>query len=186
MAFVATESQDQTISWLGATLPDILRRILDCDDLEAPLLQLPVAQLRLAQALFGTAGCCGGDGETMGHLSERLSVRQSALTQAADRLIGHGLAERLNDRSDRRVVRLRLTPKGRTWIAERKARRQERIERLWELLDPGERQAFEAAVHTLQQGVHRLDEARMTTARVDTDREPVPPRGGEPLSGVAR
>ena len=70
--------------------------------------------MRLAQALYVDSADAELtlNGETMGRLSERLGVKQNALTQAADRLVNHELAERRSDVSDRRIVRLRLTGEG--------------------------------------------------------------------------
>ncbi len=92
----------------------------------------------------------------MGHLSERLGVRQNALTQAADRLINHGLAERLSDPRDRRVVRLRLTAKGCEWVEARRTRRRKHLHDLWDGLQAQERNAFVQAVRTLEGVAGRL------------------------------
>src|SRR5581483_11344934 len=102
---------DEIVAWLESSLPRIMRRLMDSENLDMPLLQLPLAQMRLAQALYVDNESAEFSllGETMGRLSDRLGVRHNALTQAADRLVNHGLAERLSDPSDRRVVRLRLT-----------------------------------------------------------------------------
>ena len=146
------------LDWLEQTLPRAMRRLMDSDDLDMPLLQLPLAQMRLAQALYNETEFPGirTQGETMGRLSERLGVRQNALTQAADRLINHGLAERLSDPNDRRVVRLRLSEKGREWVATRRARRRARLSDLWHTLTPNERHEFLQAVSVLETLGNRL------------------------------
>jgi DNA-binding MarR family transcriptional regulator len=146
------------IAWLERTLTTIMRRLMDTENLDMPLLQLPLAQMRLAQALYADRenSTLSGLGETMGRLSERLHVRQNALTQAADRLVNHGLAERLSDPADRRIVRLRLTPTGEAWVRERGSRRRARYEHLWTLLDPTERAEFLQAVRILEAAGNRL------------------------------
>jgi DNA-binding MarR family transcriptional regulator len=141
-----------TLDWLEAVLPGIMRRLLDSEDLDTPLLQLPLAQLRLAQALYPT----DPSGETMGRLSERLGVGHSALTQAADRLIHNGLAERMADAHDRRVVRLRLTEKGTEWVTARRNRRRARLAQLFTLLSEEEQQNLISAVKTLEAAAGRL------------------------------
>ena len=93
----------------------------------------------------------------MGRLSERLGVRQNALTQAADRLVKHGLAERLSDPCDRRIVRLRLTETGAAWVRERRARRHEHLGALWAELTDAERREFLHAVNVLQAVARRLN-----------------------------
>jgi DNA-binding MarR family transcriptional regulator len=132
---------------------------MDADNLDMPLLQLPLAQMRLAYALYAepVENETGNCGETMGKLSERLGVRQNALTQAADRLVKHGLAERLSDRSDRRIVRLRLTETGSAWVRDRRERRHEHLGALWAELNDSERQEFLHAVHVLQAVAERLN-----------------------------
>lgn len=160
----AEESVD--LVWLERTLTAIMRRLMDSEDLDMPLLQLPLAQMRLAQALYTERETTDApdSGETMGRLSERLHVRQNALTQAADRLVNHGLAERLSDPADRRIVRLRLTPTGAAWVHERHGRRRARYEYLWSLLDSQERTEFLKAVRVMEAAGNRLPFGRLTTA----------------------
>src|SRR5258708_5001379 len=119
----AIPSDAEAFVWLERVLVSTFRRLMDTENLDMPLLQLPLAQLRLAQALYDENPEYVQAGETMGKLSERLGVKQNALTQAAARLVNHDLAERLSDRNDRRIVRLRLTQKGQEWVRERRARR---------------------------------------------------------------
>lgn len=152
---------EAAVAWLENALPRVMRRLLDSENLDMPLFQLPLAQMRLAHALYHESEEAGETaGETMGHLSERLGVRHNALTQAADRLINHGLAERLGDPNDRRIVRLRLTEKGREWVYERKARRRAHLGQLWALLTPEEREEVLQAVRTLEAAGMRLDAQR--------------------------
>lgn len=150
-----------TLTWLEHTLPRILRRLLDSESLDIPLLQLPLAQMRLAQALYNEAmhPDALAMGETMGHLSERLGVRQNALTQAADRLINHGLAERIGDPQDRRIVRLRLTTQGREWVQAQRARRRSHLQKFWSNLTFQDREALLLAVGTLEKLSARLSES---------------------------
>ncbi|MEW5932975.1 MAG: MarR family transcriptional regulator [Bacillota bacterium] len=84
----------------------------------------------------GDAACCGitlaqchalgevaaHEGLTSGELASRLRVDPSAATRIVDALVRRGLVHRKADVSDRRVVRLALTPRGR---------------RLWSLVEEG-------------------------------------------------
>lgn len=153
-----TDDPEQVIAWLERALPRIMRRLLDAENLDMPLLQLPLAQMRLAQTLYQESEAADADasGQTMGRLSERMRVRQNALTQAADRLVNHGLAERVSDRTDRRIVRLRLTAQGREWVEARRERRRAHLSRLWEALTPDEHTDFLNAVRTLESVSDRL------------------------------
>jgi len=55
-------------------------------------------------------------------LAERLGVSPPTTSRAVDALVEHGLLERVPDPEDRRAVRISLTERGRTSVAERKAR----------------------------------------------------------------
>lgn len=173
-AYLTDSDSDATVTWLEAALPRIMRRLLDSENLDMPILQLPLAQLRLANALYSEAETenVRALGETMGRLSQKLGVRQNALTQAADRLINHGLAERNNDPQDRRIVRMRLTTMGWEWVHARRSRRRARIESLWTLLSETERSEFLAAIQTLESACRRL--------------KPQPESSGEPLCECER
>jgi DNA-binding MarR family transcriptional regulator len=156
---VSVSDNEAVLTWLESVLPRIMRRLMDSENLDMPLLQLPLAQMRLAQALYvdNESAELSLLGETMGRLSERLGVRHNALTQAADRLVNHGLAERLSDPHDRRIVRLRLTGRGRSWVRERRDRRHAHLGRLWAILSDGERKDLLAAVRVLETIATRLD-----------------------------
>ena len=178
-----SDSSGGVPAWMERTLPAIMRRLMDTENLDMPLLQLPLAQLRLAQALYGDkdAAESSRSGETMGRLSERLHVRQNALTQAADRLVNHGLAERLSDPADRRIVRLRLTATGEAWVRERGSRRRARYEHLWTLLDPQERIEFLQAVRVLEAAGNRLPSGHLQQTHSALNLHSVPPTVEETL-----
>ena len=169
--------------WMERTLTAIMRRLMDTENLDMPLLQLPLAQMRLAQALYNDRENADtpNSGETMGRLSERLHVRQNALTQAADRLVNHGLAERLSDPTDRRIVRLRLTATGEAWVRERGSRRRARYEYLWNLLDPQERAEFLQAVRVLEAAGNRLPSGHLPPTNSVLNMRSEPPAVEETL-----
>ena len=169
--------------WMERTLTAIMRRLMDTENLDMPLLQLPLAQMRLAQALYNDRENADtpDSGETMGRLSERLRVRQNALTQAADRLVNHGLAERLSDPTDRRIVRLRLTATGEAWVRERGSRRRARYEYLWNLLDPQERAEFLQAVRVLEAAGNRLPSGHLPPTNSVLNMHSEPPAVEETL-----
>ena len=50
---------------------------------------------------------------TMGELSKNAQVAMPSMTEMVDKLENHGIAERYRDKNDRRVVKVRLTSKGR-------------------------------------------------------------------------
>ena len=60
---------------------------------------------------------------TMNELATRLGSGPSSATQLADRLVAHGLVERIPDPRDRRVQRLRVTEAASKTVAQFKRRR---------------------------------------------------------------
>ena len=58
-------------------------------------------------------GAFRGDKDyTMGELSKNAQVAMPSMTEMVDKLEKHGIAERYRDGNDRRVVKVRLTSKG--------------------------------------------------------------------------
>ena len=53
------------------------------------------------------------DGSSVKDIAERVQVESPAVTGFVDRLIREGLVERSTDQTDRRVMKIHLTPKGR-------------------------------------------------------------------------
>ncbi len=105
---------------------------------EAPLPELdalPLAQLRLLWSVFFMADA------TMKDFSVRLGVSQSTVTQLADRLVKRGLVVRQDDASDRRVVRLQVSPSGRKLLQEANSRQQQTVASVWNLMSEEERSA---------------------------------------------
>jgi DNA-binding MarR family transcriptional regulator len=83
-------------------------------------------------------------------LAEREAVSQPAMTGLVSRLQAAGLVVRRADPSDGRAVLVELTAAGRALIEGRRARRAAAMEGLLDLLDPGERARFNAAIPVLR------------------------------------
>ena len=64
------------------------------------------------------------DGLSMSEVSKRMMVTNAAITGLTDRLVADGHIERVDDASDRRTFRIRLTPEGRAYFL-RMARKHE-------------------------------------------------------------
>lgn len=73
---------------------------------------LTMTQLRLMYLLYRR------DEQTITELAEQMRVRKPTITGLTDRLIKHKLIRRLNDPTDRRVVRIALTKEGRRVLGE--------------------------------------------------------------------
>ena len=95
----------------------VARHVLVDDD---PAAELPLRQLRVCLALYE-------EPRTMSQLSRELRFSLSAMTQIADRLERARLVTRWFEESDRRVRRLRLTPRARRMLRLRKEARVRRI-----------------------------------------------------------
>lgn len=76
-------------------------------------------------------GAFRGDKDyTMGELSKNAQVAMPSMTEMVDKLEKHGIAERHRDKNDRRVVKVRLTSKGKRL---RKEFMQKRLEEMKEI-----------------------------------------------------
>ncbi|MGQ9572080.1 MAG: MarR family winged helix-turn-helix transcriptional regulator [Dehalococcoidia bacterium] len=73
---------------------------------------LTITQLRLMHVLWQ------GDGVSVSRLAQSMDLSPSAMTGIIDRLVRSGLIRRKADRKDRRLVRIYLTPEGRSLLEE--------------------------------------------------------------------
>jgi DNA-binding MarR family transcriptional regulator len=96
-----------------------LRRFLHWSEKEARSAGLTPAQHQLLLAVRGHPAEAA---PTIGELSDYLVLRHHSVVELVDRAEEAGLVRRRRDRSDHRLVRLRLTPKG--------SRRIERLSKL--------------------------------------------------------
>lgn len=78
----------------------------------------------------------------MTELAEDLEISTASVTGLIDRLEERGLAERLRDESDRRVVHVAVTEEGRRVVVEGKAAFRKRFDALVAPLTPEERAEF--------------------------------------------
>jgi DNA-binding MarR family transcriptional regulator len=99
---------------------------------DKPLISKHVAFHRLRGILHRKPGL------TMGELSQALSVPLYAATRMVDSLVATGLADRLPDPDDRRVVRVTLTEDGRRLHQAIEAHVAQSIQRIMACLTPEE------------------------------------------------
>jgi DNA-binding MarR family transcriptional regulator len=95
------------------------------------------------------------------HLSDHLDVSAPAASQLVDRLVQHGLLERVEDPHDRRAKQLTLTPKGRTLIETGIVERTRWVDELVQSLAPGEYEEMASALAALTEAVRRLEQTRV-------------------------
>jgi DNA-binding MarR family transcriptional regulator len=99
---------------------------------KSPLIAKHVAFQRLRSILHRKPGL------TMGELSQALSVPLYSVTRMVDSLVATGLADRLSDPDDRRVVRVTLTEDGRRLHQAIEAHVAQSIQRIMACLTPEE------------------------------------------------
>jgi MarR family transcriptional regulator, organic hydroperoxide resistance regulator len=80
-------------------------------------------------------------------LAEKMEVAPSAITVMVDRLENHGFVNRLRDKSDRRVVKIKLTNSGEEKLKQVLQLRKQIVEHCLLQLDPNEMVTF---IHTLE------------------------------------
>lgn len=93
----------------------------------------------------------------MNELARHLGVTRPAATGLADRLIAQGLVSRQGDRSDRRVVRINLTPKGRRVLDNIWNQKRRMLQEVFGQLSPADRAQYLA---TLERVVEILSEEK--------------------------
>ncbi|OGL40835.1 MAG: hypothetical protein A3C43_08790 [Candidatus Schekmanbacteria bacterium RIFCSPHIGHO2_02_FULL_38_11] len=92
---------------------------------------------------------------TMGEMKEHLDVSLSTLTGIIDRMVRDGFVERQRGIDDRRLVRVKLTPKGDEIIEELNRKRQDRIVAVLEILN---REDQELLIGTIERLTEHLNQ----------------------------
>ena len=90
------------------------------------------------------------DGQTPGEVAKSLGLATSTVTRAATRMEATGLLAREPHERDRRLVRLRLTARGRALEKDIDAEMDQLTERALGSFGPGERAAVVAALEKIQ------------------------------------
>lgn len=107
-------------------------------------------------------------GLTPTELSELAAITGPSMTNRVDRLAGRGLVERQASESDRRSVRIRLTPQGRALVERLLPQHLDNAARVLSALDPAQTQALRRLATTLIQGLETPEEAQMPVESVST------------------
>lgn len=102
----------------------LLRELRHLQDGVRSLMKGPRADIQADQDLVtGSQGhavyLIRSEPMTMGQLARALGVKPASATTICDQLVNLGLAERLRDPSDRRIVKILATDRGRTLIRDR-------------------------------------------------------------------
>ena len=89
----------------------------------------------------------------MGDLSRMLGVTKSAVTGLTDRLIKVGLARRRRSKEDRRVVKIKLTPKGSSLSKQINEYKLRMIASLFSNISPKERTVYLGILRKLEKNI---------------------------------
>ncbi len=114
--------------FLETLIPKLSRRLFAITSAD-PTAGLPASQLKICLLLQGGERC-------ISEIAEEMTVTVSAITQLADRLENAGLVNRVVDKIDRRVKRLRLTEYGKSLLQARRDLRVQRVAEALILLSP--------------------------------------------------
>ncbi len=97
------------------------------------------------------------DGLTMGELSQRLMVTGANVTGVTDQLEAEGLVKRAAHPTDRRALRVRLTPRGRRQFRRMAAVHERWVVELFAALDARQQDAMYALLGGLKQHLTSRD-----------------------------
>jgi len=101
----------------------------------------------------------GDEDYTMGELSKNAQVTMPSMTEMIDKLEGHGMAERYRDVNDRRVVKVRLTPKGKKL---RKEFMQKRLKEMKEIFGKLSKRELDDLIESLKRARHILEKIEIS------------------------
>ena len=100
----------------------------------------------------------GDNDYTMGELSKNAQVAMPSMTEMIDKLEKHGMAERSRDENDRRVVKVRLTAKGKRLRKEFMQKRFNDLKRMFGTLSKTE---LDELIASLKKARHILEKVEV-------------------------
>lgn len=117
------------------------------------LSDLPMMQVRCLHVIQRE------EGQKMHDLAAKMETTLPAMSQIVDRLVKRGMVERHNDPTDRRVVRLRLSPEAQTTLEEARQGRDARLEATLTHLEPDALAKVIEGLRLLAGAAERMTEA---------------------------
>lgn len=96
----------------------------------------------------------------MGRLADQLDVSMPGVSGIVDRMVGHGLVERLRDDDDRRLVVVRATSAGHAAVEEIDMVRRRQLARVLEMLEPSEQEAALRVFRKMRSAANQLNETK--------------------------
>lgn len=143
----ASLSVEKFAERLTHLLPRLGREMSCYDRTSFPQGDVTLPQLWTLEHLMECSAC------TMCALAERLHLQCSTTTGLVDRLARRGLVQRRRSQTDRRVVRVALTAKGRRCMDATRRQKQATLVRWFSRLTRAERMNFLVTIEKLVQGL---------------------------------
>jgi len=113
-------------------------------------IELTSAQIKALTSFHGTEEC------TMSELSGNLGVTLPTTTSMINRLIQFGFIERKRDGDDRRVVKVKLTARGRAILKKLMQERRNALEKLLQTLNNEEMKKFLESIENVSALIKRI------------------------------
>ena len=141
---------------LAVRLLDLMRTLGRRNSLRDPIGQA-IEAMEFSGPQLHALMWVGGDGPlTMGEVAQRIGVNVKTVTGIVDRLEARGAVERERDPSDRRVVRVRLTPAGEALFKQFDQQIRDRVTSFLSFLPPEDAQALVRIVERLVERISAL------------------------------
>ncbi|MBU1045066.1 MAG: MarR family transcriptional regulator [Candidatus Omnitrophica bacterium] len=87
--------------------------------------------------------------QKMSQLAKKLTVSLPAVTRIVDKLYGEKMVERIIGEKDRRIIEVKITPKGKKIVNEFRKQRQQALKDIFTKLCEKDRQDYLRILHTL-------------------------------------
>lgn len=128
-----------------------------------PQLKVLILAARANAAAHGCGGrpgfASGAPSRTVGSLAAHLKLSAPTVTGIVDRLEEAGLVERRRDKSDRRVVEVVATERGRRLVSEVFAAREERLRGFFAAMEEEDARALLRGLEAFREAIIRQGEA---------------------------
>lgn len=92
----------------------------------------------------------------MSKIGKNIHISKSNMTSLIDKLVENGLAERLPDQNDRRVINISITPKGKDVLKDWRKNSNNEIKKSLSVLSEEDLETFYVSVENIKDILHKL------------------------------
>ncbi|EKF86168.1 MarR family winged helix-turn-helix transcriptional regulator [Methanobacterium formicicum] len=92
----------------------------------------------------------------MSKIGRNVHISKSNMTSLIDKLVENGLAERLPDQNDRRVINISITPKGKDVLKDWRKNSNNEIKKSLSVLSEEDLETFYVSVENIKDILHKL------------------------------